>query len=79
MLLNPAFSAEEWDRLKTRTKAGLTQQRANPGFLANETFNRVVFGAHPAGRVSTTAEMLDAITPAAMVEFHQRTTCRTMR
>ena len=71
VLLNPAFSAEEWDRLKARTKTGLTQQRANPGFLANETFNRVVFGAHPAGRVSTTAEMLDAITPASMVEFHQ--------
>jgi predicted Zn-dependent peptidase len=71
VLLHPAFSAEEWERLKVRTRTGLTQQRANPGFLANETFNRVVFGAHPAGRVSTTAEMLDAITPAAMLEFHQ--------
>jgi predicted Zn-dependent peptidase len=71
VLLNPAFSPEEWDRLKTRTKTALTQQRTNPGFLANETFNRVVFGAHPAGRVSTTAEMLDAITPASMVDFHK--------
>jgi zinc protease len=71
VLLNPAFSTEEWDRLKARTRTGLTQQRANPGFLANEAFNRVVFGAHPAGRVATTAEMLDAITPASMVEFHQ--------
>jgi zinc protease len=71
VLLNPAFSTEEWDRLKARTKTGLTQQRANPGFLANETFNRVVFGGHPAGRVSTTPEMLDVITPASMVEFHK--------
>ena len=37
MLLNPAFSADEWTRLVARTKTGLTQQRANPGFLANET------------------------------------------
>jgi predicted Zn-dependent peptidase len=71
LLLNPAFSAEEWERLKTRTRTTLTQQRANPGFLANEMFNRVVYGSHPAGRVSTTAAMLDAMTPASMVDFHK--------
>jgi zinc protease len=71
VLLNPAFQPEEWDRLKTRTKAGLVQQRTNPGFLASETFNRVVFGTHPGGRVSSTVEQLDAITPAALAEFHR--------
>jgi len=71
VLLNPAFPAEEWDRLRTRTKAGLQQQRTQPGFLAAETFNRVVFGTHPAGRMTTTAAMLDAMTPAAMAEFHR--------
>jgi predicted Zn-dependent peptidase len=71
ILLNPAFSAEEWDRLKTRTKAGLQQQRTQPGFLAAETFTRVVFGDHPAGRITTTATMLDAMTPASMAEFHR--------
>lgn len=71
MLLNPAFAADEWERLKARTKTTLTQQRANPGFLANEMFNRVVYGSHPAGRVSTTMAMLDAMTPASMAEFHR--------
>ena len=71
VLLNPAFAPEEWDRLKTRTKAGLVQNRTNPGFLAAETFNRAVFGTHPAGRVSPTAANLDAITPEALVEFHK--------
>ena len=52
ILLNPAFAPEEWDRLRTRAKAGLIQQRTQPGFLASETFNRVVFGSHPAARVS---------------------------
>src|SRR3954463_5557382 len=38
VLLNPAFAPAEWDRLKTRTKAGLVQNRANPSFLAAERF-----------------------------------------
>ncbi len=71
VLLNPLFDAGEWDRFKTRTKAGLIQQRTNPSFLASETFNRVVFGSHPAGRVSPTAANLDAITPEALVDFHR--------
>ena len=71
VLLNPSFDPGEWDRFKTRTKAGLIQQRTNPGFLASETFNRVVFGSHPAGRISPTAANLDAISPEALVEFHR--------
>jgi zinc protease len=71
VLLNPSFSAEEWDRFRTRTKATLQQQRTNPSFLASETFNRVTFGTHPAARVSTTAAMLDAMTPQTLAEFHR--------
>ena len=71
VLFNPSFPADEWDRLRTRTKAGLQQQRTQPGFLAAETFNRIVFGEHPAGRVTTTDAMLDAITPESMAEFHR--------
>jgi predicted Zn-dependent peptidase len=71
VLLNPAFPADEWNRLRTRMKASLQQQRTQPGFLANETFSRVVFGTHPAGRVTTTAATLDAIAPDTMAEFHR--------
>jgi predicted Zn-dependent peptidase len=71
VLLGPTFPAEEWDRAKTRAKTGLQQQRAQPGFLANERYARIMFGDHPAGRVSATAESLDAITRDAMVEFHR--------
>ena len=31
----------------------------------------MVFGSHPAGRISPTAANLDAITPEALVEFHR--------
>jgi zinc protease len=68
VLLNPSFPADEWDRLKTRTRAGLIQQRTQPQFLAQERFSKVVFGDHPAGRVSATPETLDAITREAMIE-----------
>jgi zinc protease len=71
VLLNPAVLPEEWDRFKTRTKAGLVQQRTNPSFLATEMLNRVIFGTHPAGRVSPTVENVDAITPDALAEFHR--------
>jgi zinc protease len=71
VLLNPTFSAEEWDRLKTRARAGLVQQRAQPGFLSQERFSKVVFGDHPSGRVSATPATLDAITRDAMVEWHR--------
>jgi predicted Zn-dependent peptidase len=71
VLLNPSFPADEWDRLKVRTRTGLIQQRTQPGFLAQERFSKVIFGDHPAGRVSATPQTLDAITRDAMVEFHK--------
>jgi zinc protease len=71
ILLNPSFPADEWERLRTRTKAGLQQQRTQPGFLAAEMLNRIVFGDHPAARITTTAGALDAMTPAVMSEFHR--------
>ena len=71
VLLNPSFPADEWDRLKTRTRAGLVQQRTQPQFLAAGAVHEVVFGDHPGSRVSATPESLDAITRDAMVEFHR--------
>jgi len=71
ILLNPTFPAEEFDRYRTRTKAGLIQQRSQPGFLAAEMFARVAFGDHPASRVSLTADVLDKLTPAALAAFHK--------
>ena len=71
ILLTPTFPQEEFDRYKTRTRTGLTQQRSNPGFLANEMFARVIYGAHPAARVSVTADGLDKTTRDALVAFSQ--------
>jgi zinc protease len=71
VLLAPAFPADEWDRLKTRARAGLIQQRTNPSFLAAEQYSRVIYSSHPAGRISATPATLDAIARDAMIEFHR--------
>lgn len=71
VLLNPSFPQAEVDRYKTRTRANLMQQRAQPGFLASERLNKVLYGDHPLGRVSPTPAALDALTRDALVEFHK--------
>jgi zinc protease len=71
VLLHPSFPEEELARYKERTRAQLTQQRANPGFLAAELFNRVVYGTHPASRISPTVAALEAATRDALAAFHR--------
>ncbi|PYR20187.1 MAG: hypothetical protein DMF94_12830 [Acidobacteria bacterium] len=71
VLLHPSFPEEELARYQQRTRAQLTQQRANPGFLAAELFNRVIYGTHPASRISPTVAALDAATRGALAAFHR--------
>ena len=71
ILLNPTFPAEEWERVRARGKSALVQQRTNPDFLSVERYNRILYGEHPAGRTTVTAQGLDAITRDAIVEFHR--------
>ncbi len=71
VLLNPTFPDAELTRYKERTRAGLLQQRTIAGFLANEMFSRVVYGTHPASRISITAPVLDKLTRTMLVDFHR--------
>jgi zinc protease len=71
ILLHPAFAPTEWDRYRARTKPQFVQLRTNPAFLANEMFNKVIFGSHPAARVFGSPTALDAITVADLAEFHR--------
>jgi predicted Zn-dependent peptidase len=71
ILLNPTFPDAELTRYKERTRAGLLQQRSSPGFLANEMFSRVVYGDHPASRISLTAAVLDKLTRTMLADFHR--------
>jgi predicted Zn-dependent peptidase len=71
VLLRPSFPEQELARYKQRTKAGLIQQRSNPGFLANELFSKVMYGSHPAGRVSPSQDALDTMTRDALADVHR--------
>jgi predicted Zn-dependent peptidase len=70
VILNPSFPADEFTRLKTRGIAQLQFQRAQPGFLSGEMFSKVIYGAHPAGRFSLTAEQIQRFTPEMLAKFH---------
>jgi zinc protease len=71
MLLHPAFAQAEWDRYKARTKPQFTQLRTNPAFLANEMFNKVVFGSHPASRIFASPAAIDAVTAADLAAYQK--------
>ena len=71
ILLTPTFPDEELARYKERTRTSLLQQRTSPNFLASEMFARVVYGAHPAARISLSLPALDKVTRAQLVEVHR--------
>jgi predicted Zn-dependent peptidase len=70
VILNPSFPTDEFNKLKTRSLAQLRQQRSNPNFLATEMFQKVMYGSHPAARVSLSAEEIQRMTPDVLRKFH---------
>ena len=70
VILNPSFPADEFNKFKTRALAQLRFQRSNPSFLANEMFARVIYGSHPAARVSLNADEIQKLTPDVLQKFH---------
>jgi zinc protease len=70
VLLHPSFPADELAQYQARAKSALLQQRSQPGFLANQTMSRALYGLYPAAVVSPTPESLDSLTPAMLAEWH---------
>jgi predicted Zn-dependent peptidase len=71
ILLNPSFPKDELDKLKVRLKTSLRQQRTSANFLSNERFSKAVYGNHPGGTVTTTAETIDKLTPEILAKWHR--------
>lgn len=71
VLLHPTFAQAEWDRYKARTKPQFTQLRTNPAFLANEMFNKAVFGSHPASRIFASPAAIDAVSAADLSAYYK--------
>jgi zinc protease len=72
VLLHPSFPADELKQYQGRAKSALLQQRAQPGFLANQAMSRALYGTYPAAVVSATPESLDALTPAMLTDWHDK-------
>ena len=73
VIRNPTFPQAELDRYKTRTLAQLQLQRSIPQFLAQEQFNRAIYGTeHPASLVAPPAESIKKISSKDLTEFHDK-------
>lgn len=71
VIRNPTFPQAELDKYKTRQLAQYQFLRSNPQFLAQDRFNRVIYGAHPAAILLTPPETLQRATSADLARFHQ--------
>ncbi len=70
VILHPTFPAEEFSKLKSRTLQSMRQQRSQPNFLASEMNAKVIYGTHPAGRYSLTADQVNKLSPEVLQKFH---------
>lgn len=68
---NPAFPEAELEKYKTRFISQLQQQRAQPGFAAQEEFMRAVYGTHPGSYVVPPENVLRAMTRADLERYHK--------
>lgn len=71
ILLNPSFPEKELALYKSRTRAGLEEQRSDPDFLRQERYSKAVYGDHPASSVGVTRESLEKMTRDTLVSFHK--------
>lgn len=70
VIRNPSFPKEEVEKYKARTLAQLQLVRSNPGFLAQERFNKAIYGDHPGGLVLAPVESIKKLAPKDLAEFH---------
>jgi len=69
---NASFPADEFERERRQRYEERRIERTTPGFLANERFRRVLFGAHPYAIIAPTEEQVAAYTRDELVEFYRR-------
>ncbi|MEW6109638.1 MAG: pitrilysin family protein [Nitrospirota bacterium] len=71
IIINPAFSYDEMERLKSIIKSSIIRQKEEPHEVASKAFLKAVYGDHPYGRpVEGTEETIENITRQDIVNFH---------
>lgn len=68
--LQPKFPESELDLYRRNTVENLKFQRSQPTFLAGEQIARLLYGTHPYGTVSPSAEQVESIQRETLVRFH---------
>ncbi|MBN8662844.1 MAG: insulinase family protein [Candidatus Melainabacteria bacterium] len=70
VLLHPSFPEDELKLFKVNSIQALAMKRAQPDFLVEERFSKVVFGNHPYSLVSPSESDINKLTRSDLVEFH---------
>ncbi len=69
VVLRATFPEDELDLYRRNTIEGLKFQRSQPPFLANEQAARLIYGEHPYGTVSPTADDIEKLDRAKIAAF----------
>jgi predicted Zn-dependent peptidase len=72
VILNPTFPQEEVDKFKARQLQQMMFQRSLPQFLAQERFQRAIYGDHPAGMVTPPIDSIRKISSADLAAFQAK-------
>lgn len=73
VLTQPDFPANAYQRELNRMKVSVKARQQSPAAIADQAFNKAVFGDHPyASPESGTADSLEKITLEAVREFYQK-------
>jgi zinc protease len=70
-LADPAFAPEVWSTERARFIASIKEANSQPGTVAQRTYGRLVYGAHPYGQEPDEAS-LQAIGVPELRQFHER-------
>lgn len=72
VLMHPVFDQKEIDRLVKSTLAEIQQQKDEPGVVADDVFDKTVYGAHPYGRTNEeVAAYLSRMTRQDILDFYR--------
>jgi zinc protease len=72
VILNPTFPQEEVDKYKARQLQQMMFQRSIPQFLAQERFQRAIYGDHPAGMITPPMDSIRKIKSEDLAAFHAK-------
>ncbi len=72
VLLHPAFSQKEIDRKVKSLLADIQRQKDEPGIVASQAFDKLVYGNHPYGRTNDeVAAYLPKLTRQDIIDFYR--------